>query len=145
MENVSSFLYKRQEKKSIMTSYRKKHTLKERQEESKRIRKKFPNRIPVLINKSIRKNESHQEKEKSKTTNQAKKYLVPGDFTMGQFSYVFRKKMKMKPEEAIYFYVSERWTMCPNSAIMSQMYKEYQDPDGFLYLDWKKENTFGCD
>ena len=47
-----------------MTSYRKKHTLKERQEESKRIRKKFPDRIPVLITKSVQK-EKTREKGKS--------------------------------------------------------------------------------
>ncbi len=30
------------------------------------------------------------------------KYLVPNDFTIGQFMYVIRKRMKIKPEDAVF-------------------------------------------
>ncbi len=118
-----------------MISYKKKFSLTERKKESQRIRNKFPNRVPVLIEKKL-----HQQGIKNQ---HVKKYLVPSDFTMAQFSYVFRNKMKIKPEEAIYFFISESSTLCPNSYKMNQIDKEYKDQDGFLYMEWSLENTFG--
>ena len=31
------------------------------------------------------------------------------------------------------------------AALMSQMYKDYKDPDGFLYVTYSGENVFGAD
>ncbi|OAA33691.1 Light chain 3 (LC3) [Moelleriella libera RCEF 2490] len=70
-----------------------------------------------------------------------KKYLVPSDLTVGQFVYVIRKRIKLSPEKAIFIFVDE--VLPPTAALMSSIYEEHKDEDGFLYITYSGENTFG--
>ncbi|KAK9769633.1 putative Autophagy-related protein [Seiridium cardinale] len=70
-----------------------------------------------------------------------KKYLVPADLTVGQFVYVIRKRIKLSPEKAIFIFVDE--VLPPTAALMSSIYEEHKDEDGFLYITYSGENTFG--
>jgi len=83
-----------------------------------------------------------------------KKYLVPSDLTVGQFCYVIRKRIKLAPEKAIFIFVNE--VLPPTAALMSSIYEEHKDEDGFLYIthvssnpplltpcSYAGENTFG--
>ena len=113
-------------------SFKEKHTIDKRIKESEKIRKKYPDRIPVICEKN----------EKSKIQDiDKKKYLVPHDLTIGQFVYVIRKKIKLKPEKAIFIFVNNKLPS-PN-LLMSNIYKDHKDEDGFLYLTYSSENTFG--
>lgn len=70
-----------------------------------------------------------------------KKYLVPADLTVGQFIYVIRKRIKLPPERAIFLFVDN---MIPStSSLMSVVYEVQKDEDGFLYITYSGENTFG--
>lgn len=70
-----------------------------------------------------------------------KKYLVPGDLTVGQFVYVIRKRIDLTAEKAIFVFVNN--VLPPTAALMSSIYKEHKDEDGFLYITYTGENTFG--
>ncbi|GAY41925.1 hypothetical protein CUMW_063080 [Citrus unshiu] len=70
-----------------------------------------------------------------------KKYLVPADLTVGQFVYVIRKRIKLSAEKAIFIFVDN--VLPPTGAIMSTIYDEKKDEDGFLYVTYSGENTFG--
>lgn len=70
-----------------------------------------------------------------------KKYLVPADLTVGQFVYVIRKRIKLAPEKAIFIFVDD--ILPPTAALMSSIYDEHKDEDGFLYVLYASENTFG--
>ena len=72
-----------------------------------------------------------------------KKYLVPADLTVGQFVYVIRKRIKLSPEKAIFIFVNN--VLPPTAALMSSIYDEHKDDDGFLYIAYSGENTFGGD
>jgi len=61
-----------------------------------------------------------------------KKYLVPADLTVGQFVYVIRKRIKLAAEKAIFIFVDE--VLPPTAALMSSIYEEHKDEDGFLYI-----------
>ena len=63
-----------------------------------------------------------------------KKYLVPADLTVGQFVYVIRKRIKLSPEKAIFIFVDE--VLPPTAALMSSIYEEHKDEDGFLYITY---------
>jgi len=70
-----------------------------------------------------------------------KKYLVPNDLTVGQFTYVIRKRIKVNPEKALFIFV--RNILPPNAALISDVYGDHKDEDGFLYMTYSGENTFG--
>jgi len=61
--------------------------------------------------------------------------------TVGQFVYVVRKRIKLSPEKAIFIFVNN--TLPPTAALISAIYEEHKDEDGFLYVTYSGENTFG--
>jgi len=93
---------------------------------------KYPDRIPVIAEKSEKSDIPDIDK---------KKYLVPADLTMGQFVYVIRKRIKLPADQAIFIFVNN--TLPPAGAVMSSIYKDNQDEDGFLYVTYSGESTFG--
>ncbi|KAF8379247.1 hypothetical protein HHK36_028679 [Tetracentron sinense] len=103
-----------------------------RRAEAARIREKYPDRIPVIVEKAERSDIPNIDK---------KKYLVPADLTVGQFVYVIRKRIKLSAEKAIFIFVDN--VLPPTGAIMSTIYDEKKDEDGFLYVTYSGENTFG--
>ncbi|RHY28208.1 hypothetical protein DYB32_006138 [Aphanomyces invadans] len=99
-----------------------------------RIRSKYPDRIPVICEKADRSEIPDIDK---------KKYLVPADLTVGQFVYVIRKRIKLSPEKAIFIFINN--VLPPTASLMSNIYEEQKDSDGFLYITYSGENTFGGD
>ena len=75
-------------------------------------------------------------------TRAQKKFLVPSDLTIGQFMYVIRKRIKLTSEQAIFLFVSQG-TLPPSVNTLQQVYDQYHDPDGFLYMTYSGENVFG--
>ncbi|CAH9141804.1 unnamed protein product [Cuscuta epithymum] len=114
------------------SSFQLDHPLERRQAESSRIREKYPDRIPVIVEKAERSDIPDIDK---------KKYLVPADLTVGQFVYVVRKRIKLGAEKAIFVFVKNM--LPPTAAMMSGIYEENKDEDGFLYMTYSGENTFG--
>ncbi|KAL1194672.1 Autophagy-related protein 8f [Cardamine amara subsp. amara] len=114
------------------STFKQEHDLEKRKAEAARIREKYPDRIPVIVEKA----------EKSDIpTIDKKKYLVPADLTVGQFVYVIRKRIKLSAEKAIFIFVDN--VLPPTGALMSSVYEEKKDDDGFLYVTYSGENTFG--
>jgi GABA(A) receptor-associated protein len=91
--------------------------------------------------RSAFKNEHSFEKRKAEADRIRQKYLVPSDLTVGQFVYVIRKRIKLAPEKAIFIFVDE--VLPATAALMSAIYEEHKDEDGFLYVSYSGENTFG--
>mmetsp|Transcript_12901 Transcript_12901/g.12998 ORF Transcript_12901/g.12998 Transcript_12901/m.12998 type:complete len:122 (-) Transcript_12901:43-408(-) len=114
------------------SEFKAQHPFDKRKQEAGRIRLKYPDRIPVISEKAPNSDIPDIDK---------KKYLVPADLTVGQFVYVIRKRIKLEPEKAIFIFVNN--TLPPTAALMSQIYKEQADADGFLYVTYSGENTFG--
>jgi GABA(A) receptor-associated protein len=115
-----------------MTKFKNEHTLDQRKAESERIRQKYPDRIPVICEKTEKSNVQDIDK---------KKYLVPADLTCGQFVYVIRKRLKLPAEQAIFLFVNG--IIPPTAALLNTIYEEHKDEDGFLYISYSGENTFG--
>ncbi|OAY81817.1 Autophagy-related protein 8C [Ananas comosus] len=123
------------------SSFKLEHPLERRQAEAARIREKYPDRIPVIVEKAERSDIPDIDKKKSVLNFMPLKYLVPADLTVGQFVYVVRKRIKLSAEKAIFIFVKN--TLPPTAAIMSAIYEEHKDEDGFLYMTYSGENTFG--
>uniref|UniRef100_A0A061RNH4 Autophagy-related protein n=1 Tax=Tetraselmis sp. GSL018 TaxID=582737 RepID=A0A061RNH4_9CHLO len=114
-------------------TFKEEHPLEKRQAEAARIREKYPERVPVIVEKAGKSDIPDIDK---------KKYLVPADLTVGQFVYVIRKRIRLSPEKAIFIFVKN--VLPPTAALMSSIYDEHKDEDGFLYITYSGENTFGA-
>ena len=106
--------------------------LDERLTESKKIIDKYPNRVPVIVTKN------NKCKLKGIDKN---KYLVPNDMTIGQFVYTIRKRLELKPELALFFFINNK--VVATSSIILDIYNNEKSEDGFLYIKYQDENTFG--
>nr|POE82058.1 autophagy-related protein 8f [Quercus suber] len=129
----TSFFFGSSSRGDMAKSYfKQEHDLEKRRAEAARIREKYPDRIPVIVERAERSDIPSIDK---------KKYLVPADLTVGQFVYVIRKRIKLSAEKAIFIFVDN--VLPPTGAIMSAIYEEKKDEDGFLYVTYSGENTFG--
>lgn len=149
----------------MRSKFKDEHPFEKRKAEAERIRQKYADRIPVSLHlcfsrwryspislpcswrtssawcPSILANHRPttqvicEKVEKSDiATIDKKKYLVPADLTVGQFVYVIRKRIKLSPEKAIFIFVDE--VLPPTAALMSSIYEEHKDEDGFLYITY---------
>lgn len=112
-----------------------KYRFQERKKECINILSKYPDRIPVICEKNL---SAHN---KELESIDKIKYLVPADLTVGQFIFVIRKRIKLSPEKALFVYIGKN--IPSSSEIMSSIYEKYKDLDGFLYIEYSGENTFG--
>lgn len=121
---------------SVDISYKSEYTFNERITESTRVRLKYPDRLPIICEKieTYKNFMTFPELDKIK-------YLVPTNLTVGQFIFVIRKRMKLQPEQSIFLFVNN--VIPASSALMSNLYNQYHDDDGFLYVKYSKENVFG--
>ena len=61
-----------------------------------------------------------------------KKYLVPSDLTVGQFYFLIRKRIHLRPEDALFFFVNN--VIPPTSATMGALYQVIQQNEQIY--DW---------
>lgn len=115
------------------SDFKREYPFQSRIEESSRVLAKYPDRRPIICEKS---------NTQSDLPNiDKKKYLVPYDLTMGQFIYVIRKRMHLPPEQAIFLFVNNQ--IISGTSIIGHIYEYSKDADGFLYIQYARENTFG--
>jgi GABA(A) receptor-associated protein len=72
-------------------------TIEKRIAESTKIREKFPDKIPIIVEKGNKTDIPEIDKNK---------FLVPNDLTVGQFSYVIRKRLQLSSETALFIVVN---------------------------------------
>jgi len=113
-------------------SFEKKYSFDKRLKEVASLAKRYPARIPVVI-------ESTDDNQPAITKN---KYLVPMDLSVSQFIYVIKKYITMNKQDAIFVF-TKVGSIPPSSWSMSQLYDSYKSNDNFLYLYYSVENTFG--
>ena len=114
-------------------SYKQQFSFKHRFDESSNILRKYPDRRPIICEKSDTQN--------NLPTIHKKKYLVPYDLTMCQFICIIRKRLNLKPEEGIFLFVNDQ--VISGTSIIGEIYEHAKDLDGFLYVQYAKENIFG--
>ena len=62
-------------------------------------------------------------------------------FLVAQFMWIIRKRIQLPSEKAIFLFVNK--TIPQSSSTMGQIYTNFKDEDGFLYIAYSGENTFG--
>lgn len=109
------------------------HSFENRLKEASRIKLKYPDRIPVIVEVS--------NADKKNIKLDKKKYLVPHDLSIAQFIYILRKRINLKPEEALFIFFNNK--LIASSCLISEIYKNNKHSDNFLYAVISLESTFG--
>lgn len=60
------------------------------------------------------------------------------------FSILLSNRLRLSSTQAIFLIVNNR-SMASLSKTVLEVYREYHDPDGFLYLSYASQEAFGCD
>ena len=116
----------------MVNQFKEKYSFEKRKNESDKVSQKYKDRSPIIV----------QRHHSSDLPNVDKcKYLVPKDMTMGQFLFVIRKRIKIEASKALFIMVDNN--MVTGSSNLSIIYDDHCDEDGFLYITYTSENTFG--
>ena len=115
-------------------SFKDRNSLTERISAADSIKSKFPNKVPVIVEKF--------KKEKSLQSIDKVKYLVPSELTVAQLASIVRNRLRLCQTDS-FFLFSESGTTLSMSRTVSELYTTMQDQDGFLYVQYASQETFG--
>jgi GABA(A) receptor-associated protein len=99
---------------------------------SKKLRRQFPDRIPIIVDRQPRSDLPLLDK---------RKYLVRQDMTIGKFLFELRKNLKISHEKAVFLFINN--IIPAQSAFIGTLDEKHVNADGFLYIFYSAENTFG--
>ncbi|XP_023877825.1 autophagy-related protein 8i [Quercus suber] len=115
-----------------LNSFKDQYSIDERVEDSKNIISKYPERVPIIIERYSRTDLPEMEK---------KKFLVPRDMSVGQFIHILSSRLHLTPGKALFVFIKN--TLPQTASLMGSIYESYKDDDGFLYMCYSSEKTFG--
>ncbi len=109
------------------------NSFEKRRMESTRLKEKFPDKIPIILEKADTSQLPSVDKQK---------YLMQREITIGQFLYIIRQKINIDHSESIFLLVNNV-TIPPTGAPIGAIYDKFGDNDGFLYITYSSQQTFG--
>ena len=108
--------------------------------ELEQIRKKYPDRIPIMVTRSLQSDKSTPDLKKHK-------FLVPNSFLFSDLLFTIRKWLTLPPEKAIYLFVmppEKKNEFIPSpSSLLIELHETNKHRNGVLYVVYALENTFG--
>lgn len=116
-----------------MFRFKEENPLQKRIEEVQKITTKWPDKIPIILEKA--KNSQLEDIPKNK-------FLCPADYTVQQFLGCIRKKIQMRRETALFVFINGR-DLVSGDAPMAQIYENKKDEDGFLYMIFSDQDVMG--
>ncbi|XP_060806044.1 uncharacterized protein LOC106131528 [Amyelois transitella] len=111
-----------------------KDDMEESENEAEAIRHRFPNKVPLYVQRFVR--------EREVPALNRKKYLVPQELTMSQFLFIIRTKMKLRDTQALYLIVNDS-VLASHSMTMEQAYQQFRSEDGYLHITYAAQQVFG--
>lgn len=102
--------------------------------EAKRMREKYPDRIPLIL-------KARQGAKDSIPPLDKEKYLFPSEFFWHQFLTFIRRRMVLKPEQSLFIFVNNALPSMNDT--IGQIDAAVGDQNGFLSCVYGAENTFG--
>lgn len=127
------YLFKKPKPSSSNYKFKLYHSFEKRFSETLKLKEKHPNSVPVIIEKS----DNSDVPDIDET-----KFISPSDLTIGQFLIILRKKIKIYQMQALFLFVNNE-TVPSTKQTLGELYNKYKDVDGFLYITYAAENTFG--
>ncbi|CAG9315659.1 unnamed protein product [Blepharisma stoltei] len=116
-----------------MFRYKEEKTLDERKHETEKIQSRWPEKIPIILEKD------------SRCTLEAlpkSKFLCSNDFTVQQFTASIRKKLNLDKSAGVFIFIGGK-ELLSGEALMREVYQQKKDEDGFLYMLYSEHEVLG--
>ena len=101
--------------------------------DAKRLLEKYPTRVPIIL---IRHHTCRPEVKIART-----RFLIPRDLSFSSVNIAVRRRLNLSPQQSIFLFC--QGSILPSSQTTGNVYNTYKDTDGFLYVYYTTENTFG--
>jgi GABA(A) receptor-associated protein len=112
--------------------------LDERRRISTKIISKYPERIPVIVDRYPQSALGRRELAPDIPKH---KFLIHRDYKVSSFQNDIRSNIKLDAQQSLFLFVENH--LVTNSDTMGSVYDRHHNPDGFLYIIYTVENTFG--
>jgi GABA(A) receptor-associated protein len=104
----------------------------DRLKEATEILRKYPDKIPVIVEPSSNSNDANLERNK---------FLCPKDISISQFLVILRNRLSLKATQSIYLFINNKTPS--NNLLIGDVYLNNCDTDKFLKIKYGLETFFG--
>ena len=116
-----------------MFRFKEENSLAKRSSESLKILSKWPDKVPIIMEKSA--NSRVEDFPKNK-------FLCPADYSVHQFLSSVRKKINVGKDTALFVFINGT-ELAAGDTSMSVLYQLKRDDDGFLYILLSDQEVMG--
>lgn len=106
----------------------------ERLKEATEILRKYPDKIPVIVEPCSNSNSNNTNLDRNK-------FICPRDINISQFLLILRNRLSLKATQSIYLFINNKSP--PNNAQLGDIYLNHCDADKFLKIKYGLETFFG--